>query len=404
MCYHDTMNWLARLWARDPVAAALRTMSSGTAPAEERSRACACLEERLRQPDLALRSQTRLTSWGRTCLVRTKDSLRLVWKPGEALARREEAAYRLDRAMGHAALVPPVVLRELGGQKGALRFYLPRARPSLLDHRRNYILQCPERPSYARVALLDCLIGNRDRHAGNWLITAGGTVIPIDHGLSFPRRNDSGRIHACDFVHPVPALPVDLAPGALEELKELVGPEALRALQQRLERVRELGHTYRWWEGADPAQERFLDSYQAEFVASTGLEGVAVSNPDDYGVLLEHIGVHRWYLGEQAQRDISLAEAADSWRRSIFEPACQAMHESGLVREFPRRSLAELYLWLTYHRERMKQPDHSVAGYLAERYSGRPWPRIWKALQRSLRAALQAARESPEPPGQKQVG
>lgn len=392
------MNWLARLWARDPVAAALRTSTSGAAGAEERARACDFLEEQLRRPDLKVRKRRRLTAAGRNQVLLTADGLKLVWKPGDALARREEAAYRLDRKMGHQALVPPVVYRELEGQKGALRFFL-KARPSILDARRNYILQCPERPNYARLALLDCLLGNRDRHAGNWLITAGGTSIPIDHGLSFPRHNRTTRIHSYDFVQ---AIPVRWEPVEVDDLAELIGPEAVEALQARFQRLRQEGSTFRWWDGPEPLPGPPRDSYEAEFAARTGLEGVQVSNPDDYAVLLEHIGVHRYYLGLERSQDVSLPEAAASWRDTIFQPACEAMREGGLLREFPRRTPADLYLWLTYHREKLKQPDRSVAGYLASRFSGRPWPSLWKAITRSLGAALAAARERPEPPAAQQ--
>ncbi len=392
------MNWLAGVWAKDPVAAALRVSTSGTASAEERARACATLEEQLRRPDLLVRKKHRLTASGRNFVVLTTDGLKLVWKPGEALGKREEAAYQLDKRMGHAALVPPMVFRELEGQKGALRFFL-KAKPSILDARRNYILQCPERPNYARLAVLDCLLGNRDRHAGNWLVTAGGTSIPIDHGLTFPRQNQTRRIHAYDFVQPVP---VKLERLEVDDLAGLIGPEAVQALKERQERLLAEGRTYRWWDPSEefrPSNDAPIDSFEAEFALATGLNGLHVSNPDDYAVLLDHIEVHRYYLGQERQSDVALPEAAASWQRAVFEPAHEAMREGGLLREFPRRTPADLYLWLTYHRERMQQPDRSVAGYLASRFSGRPWPRFWKAINRTLTAALQAARERPEPPG-----
>lgn len=41
-----------------------------------------------------------------------------------------------------------------------------------------------------KIAFLDSIIGNTDRHAGNWMVTANGDHIPIDHGLSFPTDND----------------------------------------------------------------------------------------------------------------------------------------------------------------------------------------------------------------------
>jgi hypothetical protein len=41
------------------------------------------------------------------------------------------------------------------------------------------------------IALFDAVIGNEDRHGGNFLVS-GQNIIPIDHGLSFPRQGTTG--------------------------------------------------------------------------------------------------------------------------------------------------------------------------------------------------------------------
>jgi hypothetical protein len=41
--------------------------------------------------------------------------------------------------------------------------------------------------------LLDALIGNSDRHGGNWMVK-DGHLIAIDHGLSFSWRSDQSSI------------------------------------------------------------------------------------------------------------------------------------------------------------------------------------------------------------------
>lgn len=45
------------------------------------------------------------------------------------------------------------------------------------------------------MALFDSLIGNTDRHGGNYLISPDGRVIPIDHGLAFPVRQNNWGNH-----------------------------------------------------------------------------------------------------------------------------------------------------------------------------------------------------------------
>ncbi len=43
-------------------------------------------------------------------------------------------------------------------------------------------------------------------------------------------------------------------------------------------------------------------------------------------------------------------------------------------------------------------PDEEVAAVLKDRFSGRPMGRLIKTIHRALRAARNAAAESPEPP------
>lgn len=149
----------------------------------------------------------------------------------------------------------------------------------------------------------------------------------------------------------------------------------------------------------------------SHFLESTNLDrtraeaSVVLTCPDRYTTLLEHIEVHRYYLGLEHQRDVSLEEAAASWHDQVYLPVVAALREIGTLREFPRRTEADLYLWVAYHRECLQErysghrpSDREVAAALAARYSDRPFANFVKTVVRALRAAVQAAVESPEPP------
>jgi hypothetical protein len=412
------LRWKWKAWRRvDPVARALQASCNDGA-----AWAFSELEELLKRPDIQVDHMEPLTRASRVFLVETTDGLRFLWKAGEALAAREEAAYRLDRRLGHFALVPPVRMRELNGTKGALRFYLGQARPAYLDPRSSYVLQTPERDNYSRLALLDCLLGNRDRHAGNWLLTPAGTVIPIDHGMAFPRQNGPQRFSAYDFH-----LHAALASNQREslermlsqwdevraELLPLLGEEAVNALFERIHKMLEHNGTYAWHAGANLQGARLVsvrDTFEATFGCRTGLDasrpehGIHLTQIDDYQEILEHIEVHRYYLGLERQSEVTLPEAAASWYDGVYLPAVEAIEQTGLRAEFPRSTLADLYLWLTYHREKIRAQkgwmpsDRFVALHLAERFSDRPFRRVWKTLKRGVRAAIEAACDSPRPP------
>lgn len=148
----------------------------------------------------------------------------------------------------------------------------------------------------------------------------------------------------------------------------------------------------------------------AQFLAQTKLDEtrpdqqIELTEPGRYRILLEHIEVHRYYLGLLWNREPTLEEAAASWYDTVYLPIIQAIQESGVLKEFPKRTAADLYLWIAYHRERLKErygvmpPDREVAAALAEQFSDRPIARLVKTVARAISAAVKAASEMPEPP------
>jgi hypothetical protein len=131
---------------------------------------------------------------------------------------------------------------------------------------------------------------------------------------------------------------------------------------------------------------------------------IELTEPGRYKILLEHIEVHRYYLGLQWGYEPTLSEAAASWYDNVYRPVVKAVEESSILKSFPQRTEADLYIWVAYHRERLKKRygemplDRDVADRLAERFSGRPVTRFVKMISRAVNAAVKAATESPEPP------
>jgi len=148
----------------------------------------------------------------------------------------------------------------------------------------------------------------------------------------------------------------------------------------------------------------------AHFLKQTHLDdtrpeqNITLTEPGRYNILLEHIEVHRYYLGLQWGHEPSMEEAATSWYDTVYLPIIQAIREVEVMKEFPQRTEADLYLWVSYHRERLHElygvmpPDKEVAATLAEQFSDRPIARLTKTVARAIRGAMKAASESPIPP------
>ncbi|CAN5641890.1 SCO1664 family protein [soil metagenome] len=99
--------------------------------------------------------------------------------PVGTLANRERAAYLLSEQTGWR-IVPPTVLRDGPLGRGMVQLWIdedPEADVIELLRAADTRLR--------RVALFDALANNADRKGGHLLLTAGGHVHGIDHGICF---------------------------------------------------------------------------------------------------------------------------------------------------------------------------------------------------------------------------
>ncbi len=105
----------------------------------------------------------------------------------------------------------------------------------------------------------------------------------------------------------------------------------------------------------DPDQLEVLGE-RAEFLERTALDrlipdaGVDVTILGGYDRVIEHIAVHRYFMGLEWQRDIADAEAVTHWHAQVFLPVVHVIRESGVLQSFPQRTAADLYLWVLDHR------------------------------------------------------
>ena len=61
---------------------------------------------------------------------------------------------------------------------------------------------------------------------------------------------------------------------------------------------------------------------------------------------MEHIQVHRWYMGEKHQHPIDEERAARSSYKKVYLPLVQIVRDMNILADFPGRSEADLYLWI----------------------------------------------------------
>lgn len=140
--------------------------------------------------------------------------------PQGELARREVAAFQVDRMFGFG-LVPTTRLWKGPRGVGSLQEYVesaPHGRPA-----GEY-----QPPEQDRMAALDYIIGNTDRHRKNYLTAPGGRLVAIDHGYSFSEESSTDWIQS-DFV--LEALDRPLSPEVLARIRSVDPAEFGRTLR-----------------------------------------------------------------------------------------------------------------------------------------------------------------------------
>lgn len=122
----------------------------------------------------------------------------------------------------------------------------------------------------------------------------------------------------------------------------------------------------------------------AEFLERTRLDvlrpeqNIRFSIGGGYARLLEHIAVHRYFMGLELKREVSEDEAVTDWYDHVYLPIVEAIRKEGILRDFPGRTEADLYLWIMDHKHYLEQhyghdvpPEEAVVDY-AEHFAEKP--------------------------------
>ncbi|MCK4489661.1 MAG: ParB N-terminal domain-containing protein, partial [Anaerolineales bacterium] len=129
------------------------------------------------------------------------------------------------------------------------------------------------------------------------------------------------------------------------------------------------------------------------------------TKPGAYPTLLEHIEVHRHYMGIEQQREIPYSESALHWYEEIFSPVVNIIRRRGMLRDFPERTETDLYLWAANHRGALEQEvgwdigSEAALSDLTEKHSPLRRKPIREFLSRLLAKIIPDVLEGGPPPG-----
>jgi hypothetical protein len=122
----------------------------------------------------------------------------------------------------------------------------------------------------------------------------------------------------------------------------------------------------------------------AEFLDRTHLDvlrpeqNIRFSIGGGYARLIEHIAVHRYFMGLEQKRDISEDGAVTDWYDKVYMPIVEAIRKENILEDFPGRTEADLYLWIIDHKHYLKEdcgrdvPPEEAASDYAQQFSEKP--------------------------------
>ena len=106
-----------------------------------------------------------------------------------------------------------------------------------------------------------------------------------------------------------------------------------------------------------------LLSEKVTFIERTGIDrvrpeaNIKLNIPDGFLRMLEHIAVHKFFMGIEQKRDINDEEAVADWYDNVYQPIVDVIHQSNIIEDFPGQTEGDLYLWVLDHQHYLAETN-----------------------------------------------
>ena len=95
---------------------------------------------------------------------------------------------------------------------------------------------------------------------------------------------------------------------------------------------------------------------------------ISLTIPDGFERMLEHIAVHRYFMGLDLRRDITDQEAVAHWYDKVYMPIVEVIRKSDILKAFPDKTEGDMYMWTLDHQHYLSsekgeplRPPHEAA-------------------------------------------
>ncbi len=102
---------------------------------------------------------------------------------------------------------------------------------------------------------------------------------------------------------------------------------------------------------------------------------IRLTIPDGFDRMLQHIAVHRYFMGLDLKRDVAEQEAILHWYDTVYMPIVKVIRSSKILKEFPGKTEGDLYLWVLDHQrylseeegQSLQPPEAAARGFIQSR-------------------------------------
>ncbi|MBN1383368.1 MAG: transcriptional regulator [Elusimicrobia bacterium] len=138
--------------------------------------------------------------------------------------------------------------------------------------------------------------------------------------------------------------------------------------------------------------KKILEYELKEFFRITGLDtyrpvnNIEIKIIGNYEILIKHIEVHKYFLGEKEKADIDYKKAVCNWYDFVYLPLVELIKKEKLASNFPKAGLSDLYIWITEHWHYLKEqygqylePSKAIEDF-KKKYSSNKFFNSWNIL------------------------
>ena len=103
--------------------------------------------------------------------------------------------------------------------------------------------------------------------------------------------------------------------------------------------------------------ENILYRERNDFYTQTGLPfSIELTEVGQYGYLLRQVADHRDHQQQMSAEPVTFQAAAADWYKTIYWPLASMIKNGGLHASFPKRTIADLYAYVSYHQWEQERP------------------------------------------------